>query len=147
MIFSRYSNGTKILQYLIPNFGYLKKTETIGKSIFSTELRSFFRRNNTDGTLGIALVKNLAVQALMAFIWINMPFRMNCLHHAFFCATRAGIAAFLVSLEPVKHAHPCRDGECCTQWTQITAIEAFNEETSAQQHTNKENVRPGPVKL
>ena len=42
-------------------------------------------------------------QTLMAFIWIDIAFRMNGLNHAFFFTTCARIATFFVAFEPIEH--------------------------------------------
>ena len=69
----------------------------------------------------VVVIQHLAVQALDAFVGIDVPFGMDGLHRALVAAALARVAAFAVTPEPVEHAQARRNRERRAERAQITA--------------------------
>ena len=95
------------------------------------------------GALGLGLVENLTVQAVHAFIGVDLAGRVDRIDRAFVGAGVAGRAAHLIALEPVEHADAGRDRESGTQGAEVAAIEAFDEKADDDQGEREDD--KGPV--
>ena len=74
-------------------------------AIFFPSLHLF----NDNGTSCFGLVEHLTMQAIDAFVRINLTRWMDRLYRALVGAGLAWIAAFLIALEPVEHSQPRGD--------------------------------------
>ena len=92
-----------------------------------------FNHNWADG---FGLIEHLTMQAVDAFVRVNLAGWMNRLYWALVRAGLAWAAAFLVALQPVKHPQPRRNSEGGAKWAQVTAKEPLNKKTGNQQGRN-----------
>ena len=77
----------------------------------------------------IVEVIRLALQAVDAFIGIDMPVRVNCLNGAAYRADPALSAALMPPLEPFEHSQPRWNTKSRPKRAKVAAIEAFDEKT------------------
>ena len=87
------------------------------------------------------------MQALVAFVRVDMAFWMNRLDHALIGAAQARITALLVALQPVKCPHAGGDGKSSAQRAQIPAVKSFDEQSGSKLGDHKQDIGPGPIKF
>jgi hypothetical protein len=80
------------------------------------------------GAFLVVVIKHLAMEALNAFVGIDVSFRMDRLHRTFVSASLAGNAAFPIAPEPVEQAKARRNGEGRAHGADVAAESAFDEE-------------------
>ena len=73
------------------------------------------------------------MQAVDAFIGVDLAGRVDRLNRAFVGTGLARAAAFLVAPQPVEHADPRRNRQRRAQRAQIAAVEPFDEQADHQQ--------------
>ena len=88
-----------------------------------------FQLPNDNRAFGFGLVQHLTMQAVHAFVRVDLAGGMDRLDRAFIGAGLARRAALLIPLEPVKHPYPRRDRKGRAQRANIAAIEPFDEQT------------------
>jgi hypothetical protein len=85
----------------------------------------------TTGQVVFGLVENLTMQAVDAFVRVDLARRVDRLHRALVGAGLAGISAFVIALQPVEHPEPRRDRQRRAQRAEIAAVEALDEQPGA----------------
>src|SRR5690606_33097031 len=86
-------------------------------------------------------------QAVMAFVVIDMPVRMNRLHFAFVGTDLTGIAAFLAPLEPVEQPEASGDRQARAQRADVAAIDLAGKDVDQQQEYRVGDEPPLAVEL
>src|SRR5262245_13154370 len=77
-------------------------------------------------------IVRLALQAVDAFVRVDLAERMDGLHRA---APRTDVAfrsAFPIALQPFEHAHARRDRQRSAKRAEVTAVEALDEQAGEQ---------------
>ena len=92
--------------------------------------------------VGLVVVEHLAVEALNAFVRVDIALGVNRLHRAIVGATLAGVAAHRIAAQPVKHPQARRNGQGRAQRAQIAAIKALDKQTGQKQHQRKRHKPP-----
>jgi len=88
------------------------------------------------------MVQHLAVQTGNAFVWIDMPFRMDSADWAFVVAAHTRIAALTVTLKPVEHPQATRDRKCRAERTQVAAEEPLDEQANSKERKREDDKPP-----
>ena len=74
------------------------------------------------------MIQHLTIQALNTFVFVDIAFGEDGFHRTILRAFLAGVAAFLVALQPVKQAQFGGNGERRAHRAEIAAIEALDKE-------------------
>src|SRR5690606_18538860 len=99
------------------------------------------------GTLVFTVVSHLAVQAVMAFVVVDMPIRMDGLDLAFLGTQLAGVATFLAALEPVEQPYAAGDRQRGAQRADIAAEHLAGEDVDHQQNHRVQHEPPLAIEL
>src|SRR5690606_36060198 len=81
----------------------------------------------------LRLVKNLTVQAVHAFVRVDLSRWVDRLNGALVGAGLARMAAFTVALEPIEHAQPRWDRQRRAEGAEIAAVEPLHEKPRRQE--------------
>ena len=106
-----------------------------------------FNLPDDDRAFGLRLVEYLTVQTIYTFVRVNLARGVDCLDGTFYGADLTGMSTLMIALEPVEHPDASGDGERCAEWTQIAAIEAFDEQPRDDHRCCIDDERPGTDEL
>ena len=95
----------------------------------------------------VVVIDDLAVQAIDAFVLVDIAVRMNRLDRAAMFAHVALDTALMTALEPVEHLVLGRDCQGRTKGAQVAAKEAVDEQAGPEKDHRIKHKRPSPSEL
>src|SRR5690606_9370720 len=87
------------------------------------------------------------VRAVIAFVVVDMPIRMDGLDVAFLGTQLAGVATFLAALEPVEQPYAAGDRQRGAQRTDVAAEHLAGEDVDHQQDHRVQHEPPLPIEF